>query len=53
MSELDRNRQEYLFENLKDIQTFITCTDINFLKKISEDSNFYNVSNGEIIVNIQ
>lgn len=53
MSELDRSRQEYLFENLKNIQTFITCTDINLIKeKISGESSFYRVSNGEIIEKI-
>ncbi len=26
LSELDRNRQNYLLENLKGIQTIITCT---------------------------
>ena len=26
LSELDRNRQNYLLENIKGIQTIITCT---------------------------
>ncbi len=26
LSELDRNRQNYLLESIKDIQTIITCT---------------------------
>lgn len=32
MSELDKNRQNYLLENLKEIQTFITSTDIDYLE---------------------
>ena len=50
LSELDNNRQEYLFENIGKIQTFITCTDKTFFKKTDSDAKFFNVING--IVNI-
>ncbi|WP_265445921.1 DNA replication/repair protein RecF [Acetivibrio straminisolvens] len=36
MSELDSKRREFLLENIKDIQTFITCTD----KDLFENRNF-------------
>lgn len=48
MSELDRKRQEYLFDSLQEVQTFITCTDIGFLKdKVGINSCFLNVKKGE------
>lgn len=47
MSELDQSRQEYLFENLKDIQTFITCTEKDFFEeKLKKDSCFIRVRSG-------
>lgn len=50
MSELDNKRQEYLFNNLKSIQTFITCTDKGFFEdKIKNNSKFFNVNNGQIL----
>ena len=38
LSELDNKRQEYLFENIEKVQTFITCTDKAFFRKT--DNNF-------------
>jgi DNA replication and repair protein RecF len=50
MSELDVNRREYLVENIKNIQTFITCTDENeFIKDIDNKSFFIKVENGIIV----
>jgi DNA replication and repair protein RecF len=49
MSELDSKRQEVLLTGLKEIQTFISCTDkniFNFNNNINAD--FYFVKNGNI-----
>lgn len=51
MSELDIKRQEFLFDALGNIQTFITCTDKNiFSKKTSLTGVFYEVNNGKILL---
>ena len=50
MSELDIDRQNLLLENINDAQTFITCTDINKLKNVSNSLiKFFNIQNGNII----
>jgi len=47
MSELDLKRREYLINNIKGIQTFITCTDKNnFIKRFSSNSKFIKIENG-------
>lgn len=49
MSELDEKRQNYLMENMKGIQTFITCTDKSFFDSMhTEDNGFYFISKGEV-----
>lgn len=50
LSELDRNRQNYLLENIKGIQTIITCTGLEeFIKnKINIDRTF-EIVNGNVI----
>ncbi|MCX8128982.1 MAG: DNA replication/repair protein RecF [Clostridia bacterium] len=49
MSELDNNRQEYLMENMRHIQTFITCTDSEFFKKRDKtEYTFFNIKKGEV-----
>nr|WP_242855941.1 hypothetical protein [Ruminiclostridium josui] len=49
MSELDNNRQKYLMESIKEVQTFITCTSIeHFDNLLSGKSNFYKVVGGNI-----
>lgn len=49
MSELDQNRQKYLFENLKDIQTFITCTDKSFFQeRITGNASFFKIDDGKV-----
>lgn len=51
MSELDNKRQEYLFKNIENIQTFITCTDRGFFdEKVRLDYKFLNVDRGKIKV---
>jgi len=47
MSELDCRRREILFDSIKNIQTFITCTEKDiFEKKELENILFVNVKNG-------
>lgn len=47
-SEIDSNRSRYLLYSLKNLQTFITTTEIsNFLKSI--DANFYRINAGKIL----
>jgi DNA replication and repair protein RecF len=49
LSELDINRQKYLLENLKDIQTIITCTSINDIIDFRKNDRYiYKVSNGSL-----
>jgi DNA replication and repair protein RecF len=50
MSELDKSRQKYLMENLKGIQTFITSTDIDFIKDTElADKKLIKIRNGKVI----
>ncbi len=48
LSELDNSRQEFLFENIGKIQTFITCTDKAFFRKTDADAKFYHVVCGKV-----
>ncbi len=49
LSELDKNRQGYLLDNLIDTQTIITCTGIDeFVKNRFKLNTVYNVKNGSI-----
>ena len=48
LSELDNNRQEYLFENIGNLQTFITCTDRSFFRRTDLNARFINVVNGKV-----
>lgn len=50
LSELDNNRQEYLFENIGGLQTFITCNDRAFFRRTDLNARFINVINGNINV---
>ncbi len=44
LSELDHNRQKFLVDHLKDVQTFITCTGIeDFVKRQMKAYNLYEV----------
>lgn len=49
LSELDKSRQNYLVDSVKNIQTFITCTHIDdIIKKMSDNSKLFYVENGSI-----
>lgn len=49
LSELDNQRQEYLFENIENIQTFITCTDRSFFRRSGVQAKFMNVVAGKVV----
>ena len=50
LSELDSNRQNYLLNNIKDIQTIITCTGLDeFINNRFEINKIFNVNNGSIV----
>ena len=52
LSELDRNRQNYLLNNLKDIQTIITCTGLEeFVNNRFNVDKIYQVVKGNIFEN--
>ena len=49
LSELDRNRQHYLLDSIKEIQTLITCTGIDdFVKNQFEINRVFRVVNGTV-----
>ncbi len=49
MSELDNNRQKYLMESIKEVQTFVTCTSTeHFENLLSGESNFFKIVGGNI-----
>lgn len=51
MSELDYKRREILFDSVKDIQTFITCTEKDIISTNKFDNMaFINVKNGNTII---
>lgn len=55
MSELDRERQEFILKSLKGMQIILTCTGIDdFIEKICKDKNnkVFFVKNGKISVKI-
>ena len=50
MSELDQSRQNFLMDNVKQIQTFITSTDMNFIEPLKGiDIRIIKIKNGKII----
>ena len=51
LSELDDRRKDYLLDNIKGMQTFITCTDKLFFKKNMELAAFFYVEGGNIVNN--
>ena len=58
LSELDSRRQEYIIENLKNMQIIITCTGFSnpvYNKKYHNEKKikFFSVSYGKISVNNQ
>lgn len=49
LSELDRNRQNYLLESINDVQTIITCTGLEEFINYSLDVNrIYRIENGNV-----
>lgn len=49
LSELDRNRQNYLLDSIKDIQTIITCTGLEeFVNKRIQMNRIYKVVEGTV-----
>lgn len=50
LSELDQNRQQFLFEKIENIQTFITCTEKSALKnRLNSDIFYFRISNGVLV----
>ncbi|WP_432406084.1 DNA replication/repair protein RecF [Wukongibacter sp. M2B1] len=50
MSELDINRQNFLIRSLKNVQTFITITEIpELMVPIVKEANIFKISSGDII----
>lgn len=51
LSELDESRQVYLLENIKNVQTIITCTGIeDSIKKYIDKAKIYKIKNGEVFM---
>lgn len=51
MSELDRNRQNYLLEHIKGIQTIITCTGLEeFVKNGVNMQKTFEIVSGSVKV---
>ena len=49
LSELDTKRQEYILNSIKGVQTLITCTGINEIKKyLSSENKIFEVSSGKL-----
>lgn len=50
LSELDKDRQKYILSSIDKIQTFITCTEIDDIKKyIKKENQLFKVNNGTIV----
>ncbi len=49
LSELDDRRKEYLLENISGLQTFITCTDLNFYRMEGPAASIFHIDNGSIL----
>ncbi len=53
LSELDKNRQDFIVNNIKGVQTVITSTgNENILKNINEKSKVFFVENGNIKISV-
>jgi DNA replication and repair protein RecF len=49
LSELDTKRQEYILNSIKEVQTLITCTGINDIRKhLNSESKIFEVISGEL-----
>lgn len=50
LSELDKNRQNYLLDSIHDIQTLITCTGVDeFVNHRFSINKIFHVSNGVVV----
>lgn len=50
-SELDESRQNYLLQNMKNIQVILTCTEIeHIVKEYNQKYSLYHVNNGKIAI---
>jgi len=50
LSELDRNRQEHLLENINGVQTFVSCTGVEeFIVQRIKADHVYRVENGQAV----
>lgn len=49
LSELDTKRQEYILNSIKDVQTLITCTGVNEIRKyLNPENKIFEVSSGKL-----
>ena len=49
LSELDTKRQKYILNSIKEIQTLITCTGINDIRKyLNSENKIFKVMSGEL-----
>ena len=49
LSELDKNRQNYLLDNIHDIQTIVTCTGVDeFVNHRFDIDQIFHVDNGTV-----
>jgi len=54
LSELDKHRQNYLLDSIRDIQTLITCTGVeDFLNKRFSINTILKVEQGHVIANVK
>lgn len=50
LSELDKNRQNYLLESIYDIQTLVTCTGLDeFVSKNFSINKVFQIKEGQIV----
>ena len=49
LSELDTKRQEYILNSIKEVQTLITCTGVNDIRKyLNPESKIFEVMSGKL-----
>jgi DNA replication and repair protein RecF len=51
LSELDENRQEYLYENIGEVQTLITGTDVKKFANRNKNTSFFRIVAGQCLQN--
>lgn len=49
-SELDEKRQKAFLGEIKDVQTFISCVDINSLNYKKNNANIFEIKNGDVVL---